>query len=393
MLLREIMKAMIFNCWLRNLILLLNYSTCRTDVQEDAVQENVTMTKILPKVTGKFHTTMKAVGLYQYLPISDKNSLIDMELKLPTVEKTEVLVEVKAISVNPIDTKIRAPKPYIETYPRILGWEGAGTVVATGKDVNIFNLVDDVYFTGDLRRNGSNAQYVALDQIFIGPKPKNLTFEQAAAMPFTTVTAFEALYDRLLLTNKDKGKSLLIINSSGGVGAIATQLAAYLKLKVIGTASSIATEEFSRRNGAQIVVNHTTDLLPQLEAKGFGNGVDYILVNDNPYPYWDVLINAIKPKGKICIIVENSGMVDIKPLKDKKVTLMSEMMATKMNYDIKDKGRHHEILKIASKMFDNGTLTPTLTKTLAPINAATLREAHRLIEEKRLLGKLVLSGF
>ncbi|KPJ02676.1 Zinc-type alcohol dehydrogenase-like protein [Papilio xuthus] len=351
------------------------------------------MTKILPMVSGKFQQTMKAVGLYRYLPISDENSLIDLELKLPKVAKTEVLVEVKAISVNPIDTKIRAPKPYIETYPRILGWEGAGTVVATGKEVNIFNLVDDVYFTGDLRKNGSNAQYVALDQIFIGPKPKNLTFEQAAAMPFTTVAAFEALYDRLLLTHKDKGKSLLIINSGGGVGSIATQLAANLKLKVIGTASRLETEEFSRKNGAQIVLNHTKDLLPQLKAKGFGNGVDFILVNNNPYPYWDVLIQAIKPKGKICLIVDNSGLVDIKPLKDKKVALVSEMMATKMNYDTKDKARHNEILKIASKMFDNGTLRPTVTKTLSPINAATLREAHRLIEEKRLVGKLVLSGF
>ncbi|XP_045535524.1 zinc-type alcohol dehydrogenase-like protein SE_1777 [Papilio machaon] len=304
---------MIFYCWLLTLILSLYNSNCRSDLQENGM-----MTKIFPTVSGKFQPTMKAVGLYQYLPISDENSLIDLELKLPKVEKNEVLVEVKAISVNPIDTKIRAPKPYIETFPRILGWEGSGTVV---------------------------------------------------------------------------GKSLLIINSGGGVGSVATQLAANLKLKVIGTASRRETEEFSRKNGAQIVLNHTKDLLPQLKAKGFGNGVDYILVNNNPYPYWDVMIQAIKPKGKICLIVNNSGLVDIKPLKDKKVVLVSEMMTTNMNYDTKDKGRHHEILKVASKMFDNGTLRPTVTKTLSPINAATLREAHRLIEERRVVGKLVLSGF
>ncbi|CAK1595901.1 unnamed protein product [Parnassius mnemosyne] len=344
------------------------------------------MAKILPK-------TMKAVGLYKYLPISDINSLIDLEVNIPKLQNTEVLVEVKATAVNPIDTKVRAPKPNIEPNPRILGWDGAGIIAAKGDNIKTFNIGDEVFFTGDLRKNGSNAQYIALDEIHVGPKPKNLTFEQAAAMPLTTVTAYESLYDRLLLSEKDRGKSLLIINSAGGVGSVATQLATNLKLIVIGTVSRVETETFSRNNGAHIVLNHTEDLLPQLEANGFANGVDYILVNYDPYPYWNTLMKAIKPQGKICLIVDSSGLVDLKPLKDKSVTLVSEMMFTRIKYNTEDKNRHQEILKIVSKMFEDGLLKSTLTKTISPINAANLREAHRLIEEQHMIGKLVLFGF
>ncbi|CAH2233016.1 jg703 [Pararge aegeria aegeria] len=343
------------------------------------------MAKYLPK-------TMRAVGLYKYLPISDPNSLLDLEVALPKVQKSDVLVEVKATAVNPIDTKQRAPKSQIETTPRILGFDGAGVVVAKGNASKLFNLGDEVFFTGDFRRTGSNAQYVALDEILVGLKPKNLTFEQSAAMPLTGVTAYEALYDRLLISKKDAGKSLLIINSAGGVGSVASQLAKNLGLNVIGTASRKETIEFSLAHGADLVLNHTKDLIPQLEAKGY-NGVDYILVNYDPYPYWNTLMQVIKPQGKICLIVDSSGLVDLKPLKDKSLTLVSEMMLTRIKYDTDDKYRHHEILQDISKMLDNGQLKTTLNKVLSPINAANLKEAHRLLEEKHTIGKIVVSKF
>lgn len=384
---------MIFFNWLQSFITLsLYFCQCRADLE---VYNNVMMAKIVPFHSGSYPLTMKAVGFYKFLPISDANSLIDLEVSIPTLESNQVLVEVKAVAVNPIDTKMRAPKPHINSFPRILGWDGAGTIVARGVNVkpNVFNTGDDVIFTGDIFKNGSNCQYIALDEIFVAPKPKNLTFVQAAAMPLTTVTAYEALYDRLSLSAKDKGKSLLIINSAGGVGSVASQLAANLNLRVIGTASRLETQEFSKKNGADIVINHTKDLLLQLEAHGFGNGVDYILANYDPYPYWDVMMKAIKPQGKICLIVDSSGLVDLKPLKDKSITLVYEMMATRIKYNTEDKYRHHEILKIASKMLEDGILKTTLTKTLSPINAATLKEAHRMMEEKRMVGKLVLSGF
>lgn len=344
------------------------------------------MAKNLPK-------TMKAVGMYKYLPISDVNSLLDLEVEVPEVKKRDVLVEVKAIAVNPIDYKIRSPKPEVETKPRILGWDGSGVVVATGPKANIFKAGDEVFFTGDTRRNGSNAQYVSLHEILVGKKPKSLTFEEAASLPLTAVTAYESLFDRLALTDKDKGKTLLIINSAGGVGSIATQLAKNFGLKVIGTASRAETFEFSKRCGSDLMLNHSQDLLPQLEANGYQSEVDFILVNYDPFPYWDTLMKAIKPQGRICLIVDSSGLVDIKPLKEKSITLSSEMMLTRIKYDTEDKFRHHAILEELSKMVDEGKLHHTLTKTLSPINAANLREAHKLLEEKNLIGKLVLTGF
>lgn len=344
------------------------------------------MARNLPK-------TMKAVGLYKYLPISDPSSLLDLEVSLPSIQKNEVLVKVEAIAVNPIDTKQRAPKPNVEKTPRILGWDGAGVIVDKGENSNLFNIGDQVIFTGDLRRNGCNAEYVALDEVLVGPKPKNLSFEQAAAMPLTAVTALESLQERLQLSSSDSGKSLLIINSAGGVGSVASQLAKNFGMTVIGTASRKETADFSRDHGASIVLNHSQDLIEQLEANGYGNGVDYILVNYDPYPYWDILMKVIKPQGKICLIVDSSGLVDLRPLKDKSITLVSESMVTKIKYDTEDKFKHHEMLKEVSKMLENGQLKCTLNKIITPINAANLKETHKLIENQRTIGKVVLKGF
>ncbi|XP_063895490.1 zinc-type alcohol dehydrogenase-like protein SERP1785 [Helicoverpa armigera] len=337
--------------------------------------------------------SMKAVGLYKYLPIEDEESLLEVEVNLPSVKESDVLIEVKATAVNPIDAKQRAPKPNIETSPRILGWDGAGIIVSKGDGVNLFNVGEEVFFTGDLRRSGTNAQYIAVDQFLVGKKPKNWTFEQAAAMALTSLTTFESIYDRLLLSEKDKGKSLLIINSAGGVGSVATQVGKNLGLRVIGTASRPETQAFTREYGADIVLNHADNLIPQLEANGFGEGVDFILVNYDPAPYWDTLMKAIKPQGRICLIVDSSAPVDIRPLKDKSVTLVSEMMATRIKYNTEDRIRHHELMNEISKWMEEGKLKCTLKKIMSPINAANLREAHKLLEEKRLIGKLVLTGF
>ncbi|XP_028163132.1 uncharacterized protein LOC114354775 [Ostrinia furnacalis] len=342
----------------------------------------------------KLPSVMKAVGLYKYLPISDVNSLVDLQVSVPSVQRNEVLVEVKATAVNPIDTKLRAPKPDVEATPRILGLDGAGIVVAKGDDATTYNIGDEVFFVGDVRsKSGTNAQYVALDEVLLGPKPKKLTFEQAAAMPLTAYTAFACIYDRLQVTKQDKGKAILVINSAGGVGSVATQAAKNLGLNVIGTASRAESKEFTRKYGTDIVLDHTKDLATQLESAGYGAGVDYILVNYDPVPYWDTLPKLIKPEGRICLVTDASTPVDIKLLKDKSVTLVYEMMFTRIKYNTDKKYRYSEILKTVSTLIDEGKLDCTLTKTMSPINAANLREAHKIIEEKKMLGKLVLSGF
>ncbi|XP_022830867.1 uncharacterized protein LOC111359520 [Spodoptera litura] len=337
--------------------------------------------------------TMRAVGLYKYLPIDHEESLLDVEVSLPVVTDTDLLIQVKAAAVNPIDAKQRAPKPKVENPPRILGWDGAGIVVSKGEKANLFNIGDEVIFTADLSRSGANAEYIAVDQFLVAKKPKNWTFEQAASMPLVTLTATESIFDRLVITEKDKGKSFLVINSAGGVGSVATQIVKNLGLIVIGTASRPETQAFTRQFGADIVLNHTQDLIPQLEANGFGAGVDFILVNFDPAPYWDTLMKAIKPQGKICLIVDSSALVDLRPLKDKSITLVSEMMATRIKYKTDDRFRHYELLKEAAQWMEEGKLKCTLTKTMSPINAANVKAAHKLLENKTLIGKLVLTGF
>ncbi|KAL0841041.1 hypothetical protein ABMA28_014808 [Loxostege sticticalis] len=342
----------------------------------------------------KLPSVMKAVGLYKYLPISDVNSLVDLQVSLPSPKKNEVLVEVKATAVNPIDTKLRAPKPDIETTPRILGLDGAGVVVAKGENAGTYKVGDEVFFVGDMRsKSGTNAQYVALEEILIAPKPKRFTFEQAAAMPLTAYTAYEAIHDRLLITEKDAGKSILVINSAGGVGSIATQLLKNLGLKVIGTASRPESEEFTRKYGAEIVLNHSKDLVSQLKAIGYGSGVDYILLNYDPVPYWDQLPNLMKAQGRMCLLTDAATPVDIRVLRDKSISMVSMTMYTRLKYNTDDRNRYTQILSTVSKLIDDGKLDCTLTKVMTPIDAANLREAHRIIEEKKMLGKLVLSGF
>ncbi|KAJ2946130.1 hypothetical protein O0L34_g5060 [Tuta absoluta] len=347
------------------------------------------MTRTLP-------STMKAVGFYKHLDITDPKSLQDItDIALPTVQKNEVLIEVAAVSVNPIDTKIRSPKGKTsDTLPtaRILGWDGAGIIAAKGPNVDSLEVGDEVIFTGNIAKSGSNAQYVALNQIMVAPKPKNLTFEQAAAMPLTAVTAYEAIYDRMGLSEKDKGKSLLIINCAGGVGSVAAQLAKNLGMTVIGTASREESKAFALKFGADQVLNHSRNLVSELEHLGLKE-VDYIMVNYDPYPYWDTLMHIIKPQGKICLVVDCSQPVDIRALKDKSITLVSEMMATRIKYSTPDVNRHNVILREVSRMLETGELKTTLTRVMSPINAHNLKDAHKLLESQKLIGKLVLKDF
>ncbi|WP_239255089.1 zinc-binding alcohol dehydrogenase family protein [Listeria ilorinensis] len=336
---------------------------------------------------------MKAVGFYRYLPIEETESLLDLTLAVPTPRPHDLLIKVRAVSVNPVDTKQRSPQEKVETEPRILGYDAVGKVVQIGEQVTLFQLDEEVYFAGDVTRQGSNAAYTLVDERLAARKPEKLSDVEAAAMPLTTLTAWEALFDRLGITpEKDRGKSLLIINGAGGVGSIATQLANLTGLKVLATASRSETVEWTKKHGTTIVLDHHRSLPEQLRKQGLET-VDYILCLHDTTRYFHIMQEMIAPEGKICSIVELSEPVSMSLLKDKSATFVYEFMFTRSKYQTDTMIRQHEILTEAARLFDTGVLVSTVNQVLAPFNATTMKEAHRILETGRSIGKLVVKGF
>ncbi|WP_017660055.1 zinc-binding alcohol dehydrogenase family protein [Baaleninema simplex] len=338
---------------------------------------------------------MKAVGLYKYLPIADPNSLQDVEIERPEPQGHDLLVEVKAISVNPVDTKIRAPKDKVETKPRILGWDAAGVVAAVGESVTAFKPGDEVYYAGDLTRPGSNSEFQLVDERIVGHKPTSLGFDRAAALPLTALTAWEALFDRLKIskTGEDSGKSILIVNGAGGVGSIAIQIAKKIaKLKTIASASRPETAQWCRKLGADEIVNHRNNLAEELKQIGYET-VDYILCLNDTDGHWDAMAEAIVPQGLICTIVENYRPLDMEVLMKKSVGLVWELMFTRAMYCTEDMLQQQLLLNEVSRAIDEGTLTTTCNDVVCPINAKHLRDVHARIEAGRTIGKIVLAGW
>lgn len=338
---------------------------------------------------------MKAVGLYRYLPIDDPEALLDVEIPQPVATGRDLLVKVEAVSVNPVDYKVRSPKPAVETAPRVLGWDAAGTVAAVGPDATLFKVGDPVFYAGSITRPGSNSEYQLVDERIVGPKPRSLDFAHAAALPLTAITAWEALFDRLRVSphGADAGRSVLIVGGAGGVGSIGIQLAKQLaKLTVIATASRPSSAGWAKSLGADHIVNHYGDMPAQLKALGFEN-VDYVLMFNDPDAHFPAAADAIRPQGGIVTIVENARPLAVERLKTKSAALHWEYMFTRAMYGTPDMIEQHRLLSEVARLVDAGTLRTTLGDVLGPINAANLRRAHRLLEEGRAIGKLVLSGF
>ena len=336
---------------------------------------------------------MKAVGLTQYLPIDNENSLLDVEILKPKAKGKDLLVQVKAISVNPVDTKVRAPQDQVESEPRILGWDAAGIVVEVGEEVTEFQLGDEVYYAGDITRPGSNSEFQLVDERIVGRKPQNLDFAHAAAFPLTSITAWEALFARLNLDHKgaDAGKSILIINGAGGVGSIAIQLAKKLaKLEVIATASRPETIAWCEKLGADQVVNHRHDLADEINKIGYQT-VDYILCLNDTDGHWQAMTKAIAPQGTICSIVENEQPLDMNTLKRKSAALVWEFMFTRSMYQTEDIAEQGNLLNEISQLIDNNTLITTCNDVVMPINALNLRHVHQRLEKGRTIGKIVLA--
>jgi NADPH:quinone reductase len=339
--------------------------------------------------------TMKAIGLYKYLPIDDPDSLIDVEIEKPQASGRDLLVQVKAISVNPVDTKVRSPKANVEENPRILGWDVAGIVVEIVEDCTLFQPGDDVYYAGSIIRPGGNSEYHLVDERIVGHKPKSLSFAEAAALPLTSITAWEAFYDRLGISRHPDGneyKTILIIGAAGGVGSIAIQLAGMAGLTIIATASRPESIEWVKELGADYVINHHEPFLPQLKKRGFAQ-VDYIFCLNSTVQHWNNMAEAIAPQGKICSIVGTGEPVNLQLLNSKSVTFVWELMFTRSTYQTDDMDEQHKLLDRVSKMIDAGKIRTTLTECIEPINAENLRIAQQKIESGRTIGKIVLQNF
>lgn len=340
---------------------------------------------------------MKAVALTRYLPIDDPESLLDVELPKPAAPSGyDVLVRVEAISVNPVDTKVRAPKPQPLQAPKILGYDAAGVIEAVGPQVTAFGVGDEVYYAGDIGRQGSNAQYQLVDARIAGCKPTSLTFAQAAALPLTTLTAWELLFQRMPFAfdgARNRGRHLLIIGGAGGVGSMAIQLARHAGFTVIATASRPESIEWVRQMGAEHSIDHHQPLQPQLRALGMET-VDAALNLADTDRYWQQLGELLAPQGHVGLIVEPRGPLLIgDPYKSKCIGIHWELMFTRARYATDDMVEQHRILNRAASLIDAGELRTTHTATLSPINAQHLREAHRRLESGSTIGKLVLAGW
>ena len=338
---------------------------------------------------------MKAVGLYKYLPIDLPESLVDVEIDKPIPQGRELLVQVRAIGVNPVDTKMRSPQDKVEDSPRILGWDAAGVVEAVGSEVSLFKVGDEVFYAGSFTQPGCNSEFHIVDERIVGTKPKSLDFAQAAAMPLTSITAWEAMFDRLGVdvTGTDVCKNLLIIGGAGGVGSIAIQFAKQLaKLTVTVTASRPESKAWVKDLGADHIINHYLDIPEQVNNLGIA-GYDYILCFNDTDEHWQSMATLVAPQGKICSIVETAADVDLGALKSKSATFSWEFMFTRSMYETDDMIEQHHLLNRLAELVDTGTIKTTFNKVLTPINAKNLKSAHAEIEGRHAVGKIVLQDW
>ena len=338
---------------------------------------------------------MKAVGLTRYLPLDDPNSLKDVEVPAPKPEARDLLVRVKAVSVNPVDTKVRSTVKQELAAPKILGYDASGIVEAIGSDVTLFKPGDEVFYAGDITRSGTNSQLHLVDERIVGKKPASLDFAGAAALALTSLTAWELMFERMRIdpNGTDRGKSMLILSGAGGVGSMAIQLAKLAGLVVIATASRPETMEWCKQLGADYVIDHRKSVKDELKGAGFER-VNYIVNLVDTDGYWQLMGELIAPQGHIGCIVEPKKDVYVgNPLKDASIGIHWESMFTRSRHKTPDMIEQHKILDRVADLIDSGKIKGTLHKTLTPINAANLREAHRLIESGKSIGKVALSGW
>ncbi|MFW5450276.1 MAG: zinc-binding alcohol dehydrogenase family protein [Methylophagaceae bacterium] len=305
----------------------------------------------------------------------------------------DVLVEIEAIAVNPVDTKVKASIQAPQQPPKIVGWDATGTVIAVGDKVALFNLGDTVFYAGDVRRPGCYASHQLVDERIVGHAPKSLSAPEIAAMPLTSITAWEALFSRLKITaERDSGKNILIIGGAGGVGSIAIQLAKTVaKLNVITTASRSKSEQWCRKMGADYVINHHSELVLQYRTLGLKDP-DYILCLNDTDRHFAAMAELIAPQGMICTIVGTQEKHDFDCLKSKSAGLVWEFMFTRPMFNTDDIAEQHTILNNIAQLLDNGILICTLTETLGAISVDNINKAHQQLLNGSTIGKLALTA-
>jgi len=338
---------------------------------------------------------MKAVGNYKYLPSSDPQCFVDLTLPEPKPTGRELLVRVFAVSVNPVDTGMRANVH--QTEPRILGWDASGIVEAVGQGVTLFKPGDAVYYAGSIARPGCNSELHLVDERIVGRKPATLSHEQAAAMPLTTLTAWEALFERMGIeprpSDRNAQRSLLVIGGAGGVGSIAIQIAKRVAgLHVIATASRPETVEWCQKMGADQVINHRQPLKDGLAEIGI-NMVSDALCCSNFEEYVEQLPVVVKPFGFACTITgTKDDRVNVSGFFQKSIALGFELMYTRSLFETADMQAQHDILNEVSGLLDAGVLECTLTESFGSLTPENLRRAHARVESRTMIGKLALSG-
>ncbi|WP_163446492.1 zinc-binding alcohol dehydrogenase family protein [Kluyvera georgiana] len=315
----------------------------------------------------------------------------EITLPVPQAQGHDLLVEIKAISVNPVDTKVRAG--FSADTPRVLGWDAVGVVKAVGNEVTLFAPGDEVWYAGALGRPGSNSEFQLVDERIVALKPRSLDNASAAALPLTAITAWELLFDRLGVTRDgNEGDTLLIVGAAGGVGSILTQLASKLtKMTVIGTASRPASQQWVREAGAHHVIDHSKPLSEELARIGVKE-VTHVASLNNTEAHYLSLIAALAPQGKLALI-DDPQSLDVVPLKLKSISLHWEFMFTRSMFETRDMIAQHQLLSEVATLIDNQVIKTTLGEHYGAITAENLQKAHAQLETGRAVGKIVLEGF
>ena len=334
---------------------------------------------------------MKAIGYIRTGHISKPDSLVEFETDRPEPGPRDLLVEVRGVSVNPVDVKVRNRFEPGDS-PKIIGYDAAGIIRKVGNEVRFFKSGDEVFYAGDLNRPGTNAEFQLVDERIVGKKPKSLSFAEAAGFPLTSITAWEILFDSFMLKKgDDQGEHLLIIGAAGGVGSILIQLAKQLThLNVIATASRPETADWVQQMGADEVVNHRKSLIDQLKALHIEPR--YVASLNGTADHFPAIVELIKPRGHITLIDDPKDL-EIHTIKPKALSLSWEFMFARSMFQTEDMDQQHKLLNQVSELIDSGKLQSVVNRNLGKLSAETLRNAHLLQESGKVIGKNVIDGF